>query len=160
MAYPAPFVSALHRIDDQWIDYNGHFNMAYYHVIFDRAVDEAFDSLGLGAAYVKQANASYFTLETHATYLRELHAGDEVRVALQMLDFDRKRIHYVQQMMHRDGWLACVSEYMVMHVDLAAKRSAPFPPDIIARIEAMHAAHKVLPVPPQVGHRIAIPRKA
>jgi acyl-CoA thioester hydrolase len=159
MAYPAPFVSIPHRIEDRWIDYNGHFNMAYYHVIFDRTVDEAFDILGLGAAYVKQANASYFTLEAHVTYLRELHAGDEVTVALQILDFDQKRVHYVQQMMHRDGWLSCVGEYIVMHVDMAAKRSAPFPPDVLSRIEAMHAAHKVLPVPPQVGHRIAIPRK-
>ncbi|MEX5284026.1 MAG: thioesterase family protein [Nitrospiraceae bacterium] len=159
MAYPAPFVSTLHRIEDQWIDYNGHFNMAYYHVIFDRTVDEAFDSLGLGPAYVKRTNASYFTLETHVTYVQELHAGDAVKVALQILDFDQKRIHYVQQMMHRDGWLACVAETIVIHVDLAAKRSAPFPPDILAHIEAMHAAHKVLPVPPQVGHRIAIPRR-
>jgi acyl-CoA thioester hydrolase len=160
MDYPAPFVSAPHRIEDQWIDYNGHLNMAYYHVLFDRTVDEAFDILGLGAGYVKRANASYFTLEAHVTYLRELYAGDEVRVALQILDFDSKRIHYVQQMVHGDGWLSCMTENMVMHVDLTAKRSSPFPPEVLSRIEAMHAAHNALPVPPQVGHRIAIPRKA
>jgi acyl-CoA thioester hydrolase len=160
MVYPAPFVGSIQKVEDQWIDYNGHFNMAYYNVLFDRCGDEAFALLGLGPAYVKAANASFFTLEAHVTYVRELHAGDAVRITLQILDCDAKRVHYVQQMFHADeGWLACVTENMVMHVDMAAKRSSPFPPDILSRIEAMCAAHKALPVPPQVGHRIGIPRR-
>jgi acyl-CoA thioester hydrolase len=160
MAYPAPFIGSIQKVEDQWIDYNGHFNMAYYNVLFDRCGDEAFALLGLGPDYVKAANASFFTLEAHVTYVRELHAGDEVRITLQILDFDAKRVHYVEEMFHAsEGWLACVTENIVMHVDMAAKRSSPFPPDVYARIEAMHAAHKSLPVPPQVGHKIGIPRK-
>ena len=61
MAFPAPFVSSVHRIEDQWIDYNGHFNMAYYNVLFDRAGDEAFAAIGLGADYVKRTNCSLRT---------------------------------------------------------------------------------------------------
>ena len=37
----APFVSSTMRIDPAWIDYNGHLNMAYYHVLFDNALGEA-----------------------------------------------------------------------------------------------------------------------
>jgi acyl-CoA thioester hydrolase len=59
-----------------------------------------------------------------------------------------------------EGWLACVTENMVMHVDMAAKRSSAFPPEILEKIKAMREAHKSLPVPPQVGHRIGIPRKS
>lgn len=161
MAFPAPFVGSLQRVEDQWIDYNGHFNMAYYNVIFDRCSDEVFALLGLGPDYVKAANASFFTLEAHVTYLRELHAGDEVRVTLRFLDYDVKRVHYVEEMFHaREGWLACVSENMVMHIDMAAKKSVPFPLHVLEKITAMHAAHKSLPVPPQVGHRIGIPLKS
>ena len=47
MSFAAPFVSSTYKVEDQWIDYNGHFNMAYYNVIFDRAGDEAFLLLGL-----------------------------------------------------------------------------------------------------------------
>ena len=36
----APFVSSVMRVEPQWIDYNGHLNVAYYNVLFDRAVDE------------------------------------------------------------------------------------------------------------------------
>lgn len=160
MIFAAPFMSALHRVEDQWIDYNGHFNMAYYSVIFDRAGDEAFDLLGLGPDYVERTKYSFFTLEVHLSYLRELHAGDMVKVSLQLLDYDSKRIHYVQEMFHADdGRLSCVSEHIVMHVDIAAKKSSPFPPEVLERIAAMYDAHKSLPVPPQVGHKIGIVRR-
>lgn len=160
MSYPAPFEGRTHKVEDQWIDYNGHFNMAYYNVLFDRGGDEAFDAMGLGPDYVKKRNASFFTLEAHVTYLRELHAHDEVRITTHILDYDAKRVHYVQQMFHAtEGWLSCVSENIIMHVDMAAKKSAPFPPDVLDKIKAMHEAHKALPVPAQVGHRIGIPRK-
>ena len=161
MHFPAPFLGSIQRVEDQWIDYNGHFNMAYYNVIFDRCSDEAFALVGLGPDYVKSAHASFFTLEAHVTYLRELHAGDEVRVTVQFLDHDAKRVHYVHEMFHaREGWLSCVSENIVIHVDMAAKKTTPFPPAILAKISAMTDSHKSLPVPPQVGHRIGIPRKS
>ena len=161
MAYPAPFVSRVQTVEDQWIDYNGHFNMAYYNVLFDRSADDVFAAVGLGPDYIKERNASFFTLECHNTYVRELHAGDSVRVETQFLDCDAKRVHYVQQMFHAtEGWLSCVAEIIVMHIDMNLRKSAPFPPDIMEKIAAMRAAHSSLPVPPQVGHRIGIPRKA
>jgi acyl-CoA thioester hydrolase len=161
MGYPAPFEGRVQNVEDQWIDYNGHFNMAYYNVLFDRAGDEAFEAVGLGPDYVKRSTASFFTLEAHITYVRELHAGDGVRIATQFLDFDAKRVHYVQQMFHATaGWLSCVTENIVMHLDMATKKSAPFPPEVLEKIEAMCEAHKGLPVPPQVGHRIGIPRRS
>ena len=160
MAFPAPFVGRAQQVEDQWIDYNGHFNMAYYNVLFDRAGDEAFAAVGLGPDYVKERNASFFTLESHNTYLRELHAHDAVRIETQFLDCDAKRVHYVQRMFHAaESWLSCVTEIIVMHVDMTAKKSAPFPADVQEKITGMCAAHKALPVPPQVGHRIGIPRR-
>ena len=160
MAFPSPFTGVIQKVEDQWIDYNGHFNMAYYNVIFDRAGDEVFALVGLGPDYVRSTNCSFFTLETHVTYVRELHAGDAVRIDTQFLDHDAKRVHYVQQMFHaREGWLACAAENIVMHIDMAAKKSAPFPADILENIKLMYTAHETLPVPPQVGHRIGLPRK-
>ena len=39
---PAPFLCSEMQIEPQWIDYNGHLNMAYYNVIMDRSIDELF----------------------------------------------------------------------------------------------------------------------
>ena len=43
---------------------------------------------------------------------------------------------------------------------MGLKKSAPFPPDVMEKIEAMREAHRHLAVPPQVGHTIGIPKKA
>ena len=55
--FPAPFVSSVMQVEPAWIDYNGHLNMAYYNVLFDRAVDEAYELLGCGLAYLEGAPA-------------------------------------------------------------------------------------------------------
>lgn len=160
MSPPAPYSGRLQRVEPQWADYNGHLNMAYYHVLFDRAGDEAFSAMGLGPNYVAERHATFFTVEAHVTYLRELLVGDEVRVETQILEHDAKRVHYVQSMFHAaEGYLACVTENMVVHVSMETRRTAPFPPDVLSRIAEMAASHKGLPVPAQVGHKIGIPRK-
>src|SRR5580693_7387613 len=118
---PAPFVSSVMRVEPGWIDFNGHLNMAYYNVLFDRAVDEVYEPLGLGVGYVETARHSTFTAEVHVRYLRELHAGDPVHVTFQLLDFDAKRLHYFEQLFHAEaGWLSATSENLSLHVDMRA----------------------------------------
>jgi acyl-CoA thioester hydrolase len=160
-AFFAPFVSAPMRVEPGWIDYNGHLNMAYYNVLFDRAVDEVYELLGCGLAYLKEHQHSCFTAEVHVRYLRELNAGDLVRVTFQLLDFDSKRLHYFEELHHaEEGWLSATSENMALHVDMVARKTVPFPENIAARLEKMKAAHAALPAPEAAGRRIAMPGKS
>jgi len=156
----APFVSSLMRVEPAWIDYNGHLNMAYYNVLFDRAVDEAYEVLGIGLDYLRQTHHSTFTAEAHVRYLRELHENNPVRVTFQLLDFDSKRIHYFEQLLHADeGWVSATSENMTLHVDMTAKKVVPFPDTVMRSLAAMKAAHARLPVPKGAGRRIAMSGK-
>src|SRR5664280_2485941 len=108
---PAPFVSSIMRIEPQWIDYNGHLNMAYYNVLFDRAVDEAYELIGIGLDYLKVHGHSTFTAEAHVRYLRELHEDDPVRVTFQLLDYDAKRIHLFEELKNAtEGRVSAPSE--------------------------------------------------
>ena len=158
--FAAPFVSSVMRVEPEWIDYNGHLNMAYYNVLFDRAVDEAYELMGCGIAYLKDTRHSTFTVEAHIRYLRELHAGAPVRVTLQLIDFDAKLMHYFEELFHaEEGWLSATSENLVLHVDMTAKKVVPFPGFIAARLAKMKSAHAHLPVPDGVGRRIAMPGK-
>jgi len=160
-AFFAPFVSSVMRVEPGWIDYNGHLNMAYYNVLFDRAVDEAYELIGCGLAYVEQTRHSTFTAEVHVRYLRELHAGDPVRVTFQLLDYDAKRVYYFEELRHaEEGWLSATSENMTLHVDTVRKKTVPFPDFIMAQLARMKAAHAALPQPDGVGRRIAMPGKA
>jgi acyl-CoA thioester hydrolase len=49
---------------------------------------------------------------------------------------------------------------MALHVDVTAKKTAPFPDFIAARLARMKVAHAHLPLPEGVGRRIAMPGKA
>ena len=157
----APFVSSVMTVEPAWIDFNGHMNMAYYNVLFDRGLDEFYNLAGLGQHYLQECEHSFFTAEVHVRYLRELHEGAPVRVTFQLLDFDSKRMHFFQQLFHAtEGWVSATSENLSLHVDMSAKKAAPFPPDVAKRLGDVRKSHARLPRPEVVGRRIAMPEKA
>jgi acyl-CoA thioester hydrolase len=157
---PAPFLSSVMQIEPQWIDHNGHLNMAYYNVMFDRAIDEMWLQLGMGPGYVKERQGSSFTAECHVRYLREIHLGDPVQVSILLVGADEKRLHTFEQLRHAsEGWLSATSENMTIHIDMSARRTAPFPPDIAARIAAVAKAHAAVRRPDGIGRKIAMPSK-
>jgi acyl-CoA thioester hydrolase len=157
---PAPFLASVMRIEPQWIDYNGHLNMAYYNVMFDRAIDELWLKLGIGPGYMKARNGSTFTAECHVRYLREIHLGDPVQISILLVGADEKRLHTFEELRHAgEGWLSATSENMTIHIDMAARKTAAFPPDIRARIETLASAHAALPRPEGIGRKIAMPPK-
>jgi len=144
----------------EWIDYNGHMNVAYYVLACDHAVDAMFDFVGFDEAYRRRHGVSTFALETHVTYVRELRAGDPMRFELQVLDLDEKRLHHIYCLHHdEENWLAATAEWISLHVDMSRRRAAPFRPDVYERFQALHEAHRDIAPPPQTGHVIGIPRK-
>ena len=154
----APFVTTVMQIEPQWIDYNGHLNMAYYNVLFDRGIDQMWAEFGVGPDYIKERNCSTFSAEAHIRYLREVHLGDPVRVSVYMLEADDKRIHTFEELRHAtEGWLSATSEGMSLHVDMKTRKTAPWPSDIMARIRAIVQAHSAVPKPDGIGRRIAMP---
>jgi acyl-CoA thioester hydrolase len=154
---PTPIMSSVMTVEPQWIDYNGHLNMAYYNVLFDRAVDEVYETLGIGPSYLKRANHSTMTAEVHVRYLREIHEGTPVRVRFQMIDYDTKRMHYFEELVHAtEGWLSATSENMALHIDMAARKVAPWPADVMDRLARVKAAHSRLPLPDGAGRRIGM----
>jgi acyl-CoA thioester hydrolase len=157
---PTPFLASVMQIEPAWIDYNGHLNMAYYNVMFDRAIDELWLKLGIGPGYMKERNGSTFTAECHVRYLREIHLGDPVQVSILLVATDDKRLHTFEEMRHgTEGWLSATSENMTIHIDMAARKTAPFPPDIRARVEAVAKTHATIARPEGIGRKIGMPSK-
>ena len=160
MTLSAPFESRVMEIEKDWIDYNGHLNMAYYNVLFDRCSDDAYEVMGLGPDYARERRLTIYTAEVHVCYVRELHLGDKVTATFQLLDHDAKRLRAYQEIRHVDGWLAATSESLSLHVDMSGPKVAPFPADVLEKVEAMRAAHADLPMPERAGRAIAIKHKA
>ena len=157
---PAPFLSSVMQIEPQWIDYNGHLNMAYYNVMFDRAIDELWLVLGIGPSYKKTRNGSTFTAECHVRYLREIHLGQPLQVAVYLIAADEKRLHTFEELRHASaGWLSATSENMTLHIDMRERKTAPFPSDVRATIDAVARAHAMVPRPEGIGRAIAMPSR-
>ncbi|WP_317131825.1 thioesterase family protein, partial [Prosthecodimorpha hirschii] len=155
-----PLVTGVMAIEPAWIDYNGHLNMAYYNVLFDRAADEILGHAGLGPDYIATRNLSFMTAEIHVCYVREVFLADPVTVTMRFLDLDAKRLHVFAELRHAtEGWLSATSEQMYLHVDMAARRTAPFPEDVMATLTAMKAQDDGKPWPERAGRKIGIVRK-
>jgi len=157
---PAPFLSSVMAIEPAWIDHNGHLNVAYYSVLFDRAIDELYVPLGLGPDYLKATHHSTMVVECHLRYLREVHLDAPLRITAQLIGFDAKRFHVYQEMLHaKEGWLSATCETMTVHVDMAAKKVAPWPADILDALARMQSAHDRLPTPGGLGRNISMTKK-
>lgn len=140
----------------EWIDYNGHMNVGYYHVAFDIAAEEFFQFLGFTPAFRQRHDSTTFALESHLNFLREVKEGDPLRFEARLLDHDAKRIHFYQEMFHADeGYFAASCESLSAHVNQKARRTAPMPQALIERLGQIGKAHAALPRPWQVGHVIS-----
>ena len=158
---PAPFLSSVMQIEPQWIDYNGHLNMAYYNVMMDRAIDEMWLQLGIGPAYMKERHGSTFTAECHVRYLREIHLGDPVQITVYLLAADEKRMHTFEELRHAtEGWLSATSENMTHSYrhECAQDRA------VSARYPRPHRRRSAKRTPPSprpegIGRKVAMPSK-
>lgn len=154
----APFMTDIMDIKEDWIDYNGHLNMAYYNVLFDEGADQAYPLLGFGPDYAKTRKLTTYVAEFHIRYIRELHLKDQVRSSFQILDHDEKRIHTYQKLIHQDGWVAASAETLILHVDMTGPKVTPMPHDIKAKVDAMALDHANVPSPQNIGRPIGLRR--
>ena len=157
---PAPFVCNDLTVLPEWIDGNGHMNVAYYLKAFDEAFDASYLTLGLGFSLIEQRGVSTMAAEMHITYQGELFEGDPIKVETQLVDFDRKRFHWFQQMRHGNtGALAATCEWLILFIDMTKRRVSEMPDDIFNLVARLKAAHAHLPRPPEVGRRISLENK-
>lgn len=142
-----------------WIDYNGHMNVAYYTLVFDLAADAVLDTLGLGEAYRQATGCSVFVRESHVVYDREVVVGSTLEVEGLLLDNDDRRLVLFQQM--REVGLeetVATCEVLCVHVNLASRRSLPWTEGHGAAI-AQAQRRDSAPLPARAGRSIAIARR-
>ncbi|MFZ9629387.1 MAG: thioesterase family protein [Ilumatobacteraceae bacterium] len=144
-------------VEPEWVDYNAHMTESAYLTAAGWASDKLFRYIGDDEAY-RAAGHSFYTVETHIVYLREVAVHEPIVFDTQILGVDAKRVHLVHLMRHGvDDTLLCTAEQMLVHVDMNAGRSAPILPHVAAALRAIADAHASLPVPSQVGSLMQLP---
>ena len=146
------------RVLPDWVDYNGHLRDAYYLLIFSYATDALMERIGLDADARGQNGHSLFTLEAHINYLHEVKLDTEAWVQTQIIGFDKKRLHLYHSL-HREGVdeALAASEQMLLHVDLAGPRSAPFGESTVQLLQALAQDQRDLPAPQFIGRTLRLP---
>jgi carnitine 3-dehydrogenase len=102
----------------------------------------------------RASGRSLYTVETHLRNLREARLGDRLRLTLQVLGVDSKRLHILHEMY--GAGLVATAEQLLVHADTRSGRAAPFPELVAGRLAQVRAAHAALPVPGYVGHVITL----
>lgn len=119
-----------------WIDHNGHMNVAYFVVAFDEATDAIYEDWGIGLSYPDETGCSVFTLGMNVDYMGELFERDPIRITTTLVDYDSKRIHYFHQMFHENsGKLVATNECLCMNVRLSTRKSEPFPDSVSTALD-------------------------
>jgi acyl-CoA thioester hydrolase len=141
----------------EWIDANGHMNLAYYVVLFDQATDLVYDVLGVGQTYRDVTGNSTFTAETHTLYEREARVGERVRVVPHLLGVDAKRLHYFHEMFHvQHGYRVAAQELLALHINMSIRKVAPFPREVHLRLSQAVQKYVGRDLPKGVGRRISM----
>jgi len=132
-------------------DEMGHMNVRWYVWLFSAGARALFTECGLDAAYRERTRHGTFARRQFLEYHREVLVGDTVRVHTRLLGRSEKRIWFKHFLVNetRDA-LAATLEATTVHVNLDERRSAPFPPEIASRIDAIVAAHQALTWDPEV----------
>ena len=157
----APLDTHTSTVLPEWVDWNGHMNLAFYVTAFDQASGAFMRNIGLGRRYVDGKHGMTFVLETHVTYDREMKGGAPMRFATQLLARDAKRVHLFHEMYHAEqGYLAATNESIIMNIDYTSRRSAPWPVQVAERLESVWESHKDLPKPAKAGRVMGLARKA
>ena len=152
-AKPIPYGPA--HVLPEWVDFNGHMNVAFYVKAFDEALDHVQGIIGIGTDYRAATRNSTMTLEMHVNYLKEILEAEPFIVDTYILGVDAKRLHVGHVMFHGEtGDRLATSESMLVHVSLETRRSCPFPEKAAAGLLDWARRHEGFERPAEFGRAV------
>ena len=120
------------KVTKDWVDYNGHMNMAYYVLIFDQAWEVALEKFKMGESAAKSEQRSTMVVETNTKYINEVKENEEVNINLIYFDHDKKRLHLKMEMNEKKtNKLSASMEWISLYIDLGKRKVTEFELDKI-----------------------------
>ena len=121
------------KIINDWTDYNGHMNLAFYILVFDKGAEEILSKFKMGEQSAKTTKKSTMAVESHTTYNNEVKENEEVNIYLSYFDHDKKRLHYKLEMYEKSkNILSATTEVLSLYIDLNIRKVAEFENEKVA----------------------------
>lgn len=122
-----------------WLcDAMGHLTTRHYLAMFDDAAYHLFAELGHDTAAAAREGQGWADVSHHLQYLAELGAGAVVRIEGRVTAIGRSSIQTHFALIDRDTGRTCATlDAKTVCFDLAARKSRPLPPALVARATDM-----------------------
>ena len=156
--YDTPIILPEKQVIEDWIDYNGHMNVAFYTLAFDKSLDVFLeDTLGVGETHALENKQGPFVLQAHYHYLNEMSLDEKFNVRLLVVDCDEKRMHLCLDIFsqNKDKVIA-VAEKVLINVNLKIRKTENYPSWAYKRLLKLKNTHKNGSFPTVLGKEITL----
>jgi acyl-CoA thioester hydrolase len=124
----------LGRVSPPECDQLGHMNVQFYVAKVSDAAWHVMASIGLTRTYIRERRRAPAAVKQEVLYLKELLAGDLVRMESGVLEVSERKITFFHRLFNVEtGQLAMKSKVYTVMMDLDARRSTAIDAEVLAR---------------------------
>ena len=113
-------------VKDDWIDYNGHMNMAYYVQCFEETSDFLLEHMNLGYRYAIEEQKGVFVIKCEINYRKEINLNEDFIISLEDLICKGKKLTVGLKMLNVGSETIADYQILNLNVNLQTKKSVPF----------------------------------
>jgi len=121
-----PIAVSQGTVTDDWIDYNGHMNMAYYVQCFEETSDFLLEHMNLGYRYAIEEQKGVFVIKCEINYRKEINLNEDFIISLEDLICKGKKLTVGLKMLNVGSETIADYQILNLNVDLQTKKSVPF----------------------------------
>jgi len=121
-----PIAVSQGTVKDDWIDYNGHMNMAYYVQCFEETSDFLLEHINLGYRYAIEEQKGVFVIKCEINYRKEINLNEDFIISLEDLICKGKKLTVGLKMLNVGSETIADYQILNLNVDLQTKKSVPF----------------------------------
>ena len=121
-------------VKEDWIDYNGHMNMAYYVQCFEESSDFLLEHMDLGYRYAIEEQKGVFVIKCEVNYRKEINLHENFIISLEELECKGKKLIVGLKMLNEKNEKIADYKILNLNVDLETKKSNAFSSKIIAQL--------------------------
>ena len=113
-------------VKEDWIDYNGHMNMAYYVQCFEESSDFLLEHMDLGYRYAIEEQKGVFVIKCEINYRKEINLHENFIISLEELICKGKKLIVGLKMLNAINETIADYKILNLNVDLESKKSVTF----------------------------------
>ena len=122
-------------VKEDWIDYNGHMNMAYYVQCFEESSDFLLEHMDLGYRYAIEEQKGVFVIKCEINYRKEINLHEIFIISLEELICKGKKLIVGLKMLNAINEKIADYKILNLNVDLESKKSVTFSTAITGQLD-------------------------